>query len=374
MRRPIRPVILVTLGCLALVGCDKKDGLDKERGAAPPPVASSKPGACASGGGKVTDSTSAAFFPRVAGGYCVDPNGETRAFGEGASGSLETVCTELFDGECEVYKGFGLQRVVTLRYIDGGGSPGSVNVNLSRFGSKEGAYGFFTKRVIADGDPVEVAPAALEAGGAAALGTGIAYVWRGKHVAELSYTNELQSPDELKQSSKKILPPLGKGVGDKLPGDKAFPKAVGLLPTEKRVRLGVAFASRDLLDVSGVGPGAVGFYKDGAKRWRVLSAERADEASAKDVLKSFSKLDGAKGVKGTVFDAVSFRRKADEQSPAVAWVIGRHGNQLFGVGDEEHVLSADQKEAEAAKLKLSDEEKMTLLTSFIDKAKAPKTP
>ena len=63
MRRLIGPVILVTLGCAAVVGCDKKDGLDKERGAAPPPVASSKPGACASGGGKVTDSTSAAFFP-----------------------------------------------------------------------------------------------------------------------------------------------------------------------------------------------------------------------------------------------------------------------------------------------------------------------
>ena len=263
---------------------------------------------------------------------------------------------------------------MTLRYIDGGGSPGSVNVNLSRFGSREGAYGFFTKRVIADGDPVEVAPAVLEAGGAAALGTGIAYVWRGKHVAELSYTNELESPDELKQSSKKILPPLGKGVGEKLPGDKAFPKAVGLLPTEKRVRLGVAFASRDVLDISGVGPGAVGFYKDGVKRWRVMGVERADEASAKDVLKSFRKLEGAKGIKGTVFDAVSFRRKADEQSPAVGWLVGRHGNQLFGVGDEEHVLSADQSAAEAAKLKLSDEEKMTLLTSFIDKAKAPKAP
>ncbi len=371
MRAPLPTLFLC---CVALLGCDKKEGLEKEQGAAPPPIASTKPGACAGGGGKVADPVSAAFFPRVAGSYCVDPNGETRAFGEGASGSLDKVCTELFDGECEVYKQFGLQRVVTLRYIDGSGSPGAVNVNLSRFATREGAYGFFTKRVIADGDPLEVAPAALEAGTAAALGTGIAYVGRGQHVAELSYTNELESPDQLKTSSQKVLPPLGKDMGEKLPGDKGFPKPVTALPTEKRVAMGVAFISGDLLDVSGAGPGALGYYKDGERRYRVLSAERADEAGAKDVLKTLRKLDGAKGVKGVLYDAVSFTRKADDQSPAVAWVVGRHEGKLFGVGDEEQVLSSDQSAEEAAKLKLSADEKMTMLSALIEAAKTPASP
>ena len=61
------------------VACQKERTV--ERGAPPPPIASSKPGACASGGGTVKDSVSAAFFPRTAGDYCVDPNGEARAFG-----------------------------------------------------------------------------------------------------------------------------------------------------------------------------------------------------------------------------------------------------------------------------------------------------
>ncbi|MET0793682.1 MAG: DUF6599 family protein, partial [Polyangiaceae bacterium] len=137
---------------LALLGSASSCNKDKpvERGAPPPPIASSKPGACASGGGTVKDAASAAFFPRVAADYCLDPNGEARAFGENAPNSLDAVCTELFDGECEVYKSFGLRRVVTLRYIDGKGSPGAVNVNLSRFATPEGAYGFFTKRVVAD--------------------------------------------------------------------------------------------------------------------------------------------------------------------------------------------------------------------------------
>ena len=156
---------LLALVCLASlsVSCSKPDA-KVEQGSAPPPVVASKPGACASGGGTVSDSLSAAYFPRVAGGYCIDPNGDARSYGEAAKGTLETVCTELLDGECEVYKNYGLKRVVTLRYVDGAGSPGTVNVITSRFASAEGAFAFFTKRVIADGDPADGTPKELPAG------------------------------------------------------------------------------------------------------------------------------------------------------------------------------------------------------------------
>src|SRR5688572_27168320 len=164
-RGRVRVSMKTGVGAILLaVACNNKDGREEERGAAPPPIASTKPGVCATGGGKVSDAVSASFLPRTAGDYCIDPNGETRAYGENAGGTLDKVCTELFDGECEVYKSYGLKRVVTLRYVDGKGSPGSVNVNSSRFASKEGAYAFFTKRVIADADPLESAPAKLEAG------------------------------------------------------------------------------------------------------------------------------------------------------------------------------------------------------------------
>ena len=187
----VRPV-LVLVGCAWLaLGCSKK-AEKVEQGSAPPPIASSKPGACRSGGGSVSDALSSAYFPKVADSYCIDPNGDARTYGEAAKGTLETVCTELLDGECEVYKNYGLKRVVTLRYVDGAGSPGTVNVITSRFGSAEGAYSFFTKRVIADGDPADGTPKELSAGAEGALGTGIAYVWRGELVAELSYANELR--------------------------------------------------------------------------------------------------------------------------------------------------------------------------------------
>src|SRR5689334_10218217 len=124
-RMVLRVVTLLSCVVVVACGCSKKE-TQVEKGSAPPPIASSKPGVCNSGGGNVADATSASYFPRVASGYCIDPNGETRSYGEAAKGTLETVCTELLDGECEVYKGFGLKRVVTLRYVDGAGSPATV--------------------------------------------------------------------------------------------------------------------------------------------------------------------------------------------------------------------------------------------------------
>ena len=351
---------------VALLGCDKKPAPEPERGAAPPPIESSKPGACAAGGGSVKDKVSAAFFPRSAGAYCVDPNGEARAYGDNAPANIDKVCTELFDGECEVYKSFGLKRVVTLRYVDGKGSPGAVNINLSQFATKDGAYAFFTKRVVADADPVEAAPAKLAAGGVGASGTGIAYVWRGEHVIELSYTNELESPDQLKQSAERAIPPIAKGMGDQLPGDKEPPKAVQALPADGLVPLGVSFSSGDALEVSGVGPGAIGFYKSGDKRWRVLSILRSDEDAAKDVMKTLKKTDGAKALKGQTFDALVLERREDDASPKLMWVVGRRGERVFAIGDEEHVLSSEQTAAAAAKVSLSEAEKLERLKALVE--------
>ena len=43
-------------------------------------------------------------------------------------------------------------------------------------------------------------------------------------------------------------------------------------------------APGDVLGISGLGSGAVGYYKDGDKRWRVVSLGRSDDDAAGDVL------------------------------------------------------------------------------------------
>ena len=328
-----RPII--TLACLASLslGCSKKTD-QAEQGSAPPPVVSSKPGACSSGGGTVTDSLSSAFFPRQVGGYCIDPNGDARTYGEAAKGTLETVCTELLDGECEVYKNYGLKRVVTVRYVDGAGSPATVNVTTSRFANPESAYAFFTKRVVADGDPADGAPKSIAAGAVGAMGTGIAYIWRGELVAELSYSNELETPDQIKATSAKVLPELAAQIGTQFPGDLNPLPAVRLLPQPALVPMGISYHHRDALGVSGLGAGAVGYYQAGKERYRVVGLARADEDSAKDVLGTLKKLPGAKVQKDLGFDAVQFTTREAEGAPQAEWLAGRNGNNVVIVGDE----------------------------------------
>src|SRR5690242_3875216 len=187
----------------ACSGCSKED---KRTGGDPPPppppsASAAKAGACTGGGGELTDPVSAPFFSKSVAGYCVDPQGEVKTYGEKGKLSMDEVCTTAFDGECEVYKKFGLKRVVSLHYVDGSGKGGSVEVNLSEFATESGAYGMFTMRVVA-GDPAEPStPKQLAAGAAGAIGTGRAYVWRGAHLVELQYVNETESPEQMAKSS-----------------------------------------------------------------------------------------------------------------------------------------------------------------------------
>ena len=357
--------MVALVGLAVLVGAGGCRRKADEEGAAPPPVASAKPGACVNGGGVPSDAATAAFFPRMIGDYCIDPNADARAYGEAAKGTLDDVCTELLDGECEVYKAYGLRRIVTLRYVDGKGSPGTVDVKLSRYASKEGSYGFFTKRVVADSDPIAITLTVLDAGAAGALGSGIAYVWRGEHVAELSYTNELEPPDKMKESGKRILPDVARAIGDKLPLDASLPPAVAVLPSDHRIPMGVSYVLGDLFGISGIGSGAVGFYKDGDKRWRVVCMIKPDEEGAEDVLSSLKKVDRASTLKEVLFPALAFQTQRDDASPRTEYLAGRHGKTVFAVGDEDLVLGGGRSKEEETKTKLTRDEKLTILKRLV---------
>ena len=342
-------------------GCSK----DEARPAPPPPSpgasAAAKPAAaCAGGGGKIADAASAPFFPRTTGAFCLDPNGGDKAMGEGASLPLDHIC-DVFDGECEVYKGFGVRRVVEARYVDGGGGPATIDVHLSKFATSEGAFAMFTKRTVGDGDPAdEATPKPAEGGGAAALGVGNAYVWRGQYLVELTYNDESSAEAAIKSASDKLLPPLVKDVGAKLPGEAQPLPAVAALPKDARVPMGVTFVAKDVLGVDGVGPGALGYYREGDKRWRVVSLVRADADQAKDVLTTFAKLPGATKEKGPVPDAVRFMRK-DADGASVEWVVARVGKGVLGVGDEARATRVGASADERAKVSLTKDEKLERL-------------
>ncbi|EYF01709.1 DUF6599 family protein [Chondromyces apiculatus] len=354
---------LLAIGAAACVlssGC--KD--DEPPRAPPPPPIVAKADACAGGGGKSSDPSSAAFFPRVTGRFCLDPNGVEKTFGEGASLPLDGIC-DMFDGECEIYKGFNVRRVVEARYVDGGGTTASIEVHLSKFAGTEGAYAMFTKRVVGDGDPAdEATPRPLDAGGAAALGLGNAYLWRGLYLAEITYSDESAAEAVLKVASDKALPPLVKEMGEKLPGEVTLPSAADRLPKENRLPLGIRYALKDILGVDGVGGGAFGYYRDGEKRYRVLALVREDADQAKDTLASFAKQPGATREKGIEGGIVRVMHKEGEAAPT-EWLLARANKMVIGVGDESRVLRAGMTAEEHAKVSLTREEKLKRLKTTL---------
>jgi len=97
MPRPPRRAFAAVI--LLAAACNRDE--DQHHGAPPPPPPTAKPAACAGGGGKIADAASAPFFPQGSpslGGFCLDPNGGDKTFGEGASLPIDHIC-DLFDGE-----------------------------------------------------------------------------------------------------------------------------------------------------------------------------------------------------------------------------------------------------------------------------------
>src|SRR5215471_6807026 len=101
-RSPAAPSRLVLPLAFAIgglvVGCNKDKTESQGAPPPPPPSASAAPaGACSSGGGAISDPLSAPFFPRTVGAkpaeYCIDPQGDTRTYGEKGKLSMDEVCT-----------------------------------------------------------------------------------------------------------------------------------------------------------------------------------------------------------------------------------------------------------------------------------------
>jgi len=352
---------------LSLTGC-KQEQDSGNRQAPPPPVATAAhAGLCASGGGQETDSVSAPFVPRVVGGYCLDPQGEPRTYGDKGKLSMDEVCTTAFDGECEVYKRFSLDRVVVLRYIDGSGAPNSVEVAISRFKSPDGAYAMFTKRVVADGDPARASVKPLDAGTAGATSSSNAYVWRGPYLAELTFVTEdtKMTPEAMARANEMSTGAIAKAMGSKLPGAGDLLPSAAALPTTSRLPLGIAYYPTDALGLNGIGPLAVGYYKDGEKRWRSVAIARPDADGAKEALRAFRLRPGALPVKGLSDEAVQVVIQESPDRSKAEYVVARKGALVASIGDEELVLDPSVPTDKQAPVKLTREEKIAKLLAWL---------
>lgn len=363
---PWHAAAVAALCVLSLPGCKDKP---EQRAAPPPglsPSASAASRSCDQGANPIADAATAAIFPRTLAGYCVDPMGEYRTFGEGSAKPLDAVCTEAFNGACEQYKSFGLKSVTEFHYAAANGSPAAVQVVLSKFSTADGAYGMFTSRVVGDNDPsADKFPRDMKLPGAAALGTGTAYLWRGQLFVELTYTNETETPKQVADSSAKVLSALAAAIAPKLPGPPELPGSAAALPQDKRLPLGIAYEPKDTFETPGAGAGAIGYYKDGDKRYRVLAMARADADQAKDALQSIVKRTGATREKEAVGEAAFRLMIGDKDDPRAEWIVARSGKQVLGIGDEPLALKSSMSSADRDKVSLTREQKHAALKALL---------
>jgi hypothetical protein len=356
------------LACsLLLTGC--KDDAKNDSPPPPPPSAASSAHAdvCAGGGGQDTDAISAPFVQRAAGGYCMDPQSEPKTYGDKGKLTMDEVCTTNFDGDCEKYKGFGLDRVVVLRYVDGKGAPNSVEVNLSRFKTADGAYAMFTYRVVAEGDPARATVRPMTAGAAAATSSSNAYVWRGQYLVELTFVTEdtKMTPAQMAQANEQTTGVIARDIGGKLPGPTDLLPSAASLPEPSRIQLGIAYYPKDALGLTGIGPIAVGYYRDGDKRWRDVAMVRADADAAKEAFRAFKLKPGALPVKGLADEAVQVIIQEAPDRAKAEYIVARRGTTVAAVGDEELVLDPSTPSDKLAHLKLTKDEKIQKLAAWL---------
>jgi hypothetical protein len=210
----------------------------------------------------------------------------------------------------------------------------------------------FTKRVVADADPAEpTTPKPLDAGGAAALGTGRAYVWKGSYLVELQYNNEQETPEALTASSAKILTAVAKDIGTRLPGGPEKPAAAERLPKANLIPNGIQFFPKDAPNL-GSAAAAVGFYKDGTKRYRMVAVLRSDAAAARETMNAIRARPGWLPVAALGEEACAATVPGPTKSE---YVLARQGPQVLAVGDEDFAPGA----------RLSKDEKVALLKKWL---------
>ena len=321
----------------------------------PPPPPSSAPSAhadvCAGGGGLDTDAISAPFVPRAAGGYCLDPQSEPKTYGDKGKLTMDEVCTTAFDGECEVYKRFGLDRVVVLRYVDGTGAPNSVEVNLSRFATATArtpcSPSASWPTAIRRGATVKP----LRPGPPAATSSSNAYVWRGQYLVELTFVTEdtKMTPAQMAQAERA-------GDGRDRPGHRRQAARLDGPPALGRAALPAALAHPARHRLLPEGRARPHGRRPGRRRATTRTATSAGATSPSSARTPrpqrrpsapSSSRPGAIPVKGLGDEAVQVVIQEAPDRAKAEYIVARQGTTVAAVGDEELVLDPIDAERQA---------------------------
>jgi hypothetical protein len=181
-------------------------------------------------------------------------------------------------------------------------------------------------------------------------------MWKGPYMVELVYNDDTKSPADIEREGKAVLEPLARAIGSALSGETKPPANVAVLPEASRLPLGVRVLMKGALPGVAAAPGgAVGYYDEQGKRYRVFVIDAADEEKAKELLKT---VPGGSAVAGLGDQAV--RAEVKEATAAGEMLVARKGARIVGVVDELRVFGGKS----AATTLTTDEKKAKLGALF----------
>jgi hypothetical protein len=207
----------------------------------------------------------------------------------------------------------------------------------------------------------------LAAGASGAASSSNAYVWRGRYLAELTFVTEdtKMTPEAMARANERSTGAIAKDIGAKLPDPADLPPAAVALPTASRIPLGVAYYPKNALGLSGIGPVAVGYYKDGERRWRDVAIAQRDADAAKEVFRAFKSKAGSVPLKSLGDEAVQVVVQEAPDRAKAEYLVARKGSLIAAVGDEELVLDPTTPNEARAALRLTRDEKLGKLVSLL---------
>jgi hypothetical protein len=182
---------------------------------------------------------------------------------------------------------------------------------------------------LGDGLPSQVTVKPLEVEGRAVSGVGTVVVWRGKDVVELTYVSEDETPEEIEAKSPTVLHPLARAIALELVGPVEPERAVRFLETVGADTLGVSVLVEGMMDVSGTGPGAIGYFSKSSVPHRIAIAERRDRTGAGDLLGLLRRSGISKKLEGR--DIIELRHTREGASPET-WYLRRNDDSVLAVG------------------------------------------
>ncbi|MFI5297955.1 MAG: DUF6599 family protein [Polyangiales bacterium] len=400
-----RASLSLAVAALAASACGCKGNTDSVQGTppTPPPPAASSPlavksavaasaqvaGPCVPADIGVSDAKVATLIPATIAGFCVLKKSEVRAWGDGTPRKIEDV-SDLIDGYGETYaKDFFAKRYDSLKFVDGRGGAAEVDIALTTYDKPENAYALFTYLTVNNVDPdPEVAkragrrpPQKLAYGGAAALSSARALLWKGHYLVELTYNPDSSSTlAQATAAADTLLPQLVEAIAAKIVGTTDLPNDVRALPTEAegRIPLGVEYVpakytrpegKADSLKLAINGGYAIAYVREGQKRSRVLAVAREDRESARDAIDAFRKLPGWLPVKDKDLgdESVQFYFPVGAAGAGAAGkaegVAVRKGTLVLALFDEE--LALGDPAQNAGYPRLSTDEKITKLKALL---------